>query len=253
LPADFFQKVALQTKLQRAQFLARLYSQKVLTKKLEVTDEEVAKYIEEHPEIGSKEDKRAKAEEILNRVKAGEDFAKLAQEFSEDPGSKDKGGLYEGITEGAFVPEFEKAVFSSQKGQIYPELVESNFGYHIIKVEDFGEDKGPDGQAKRTFNARHILISTMYKDPENPMGQEMPVKDFVKSKLEREKEEQILKEIKENNPVEVAQDFEVVVPEMPEQPELPPGMMMPPPPDAEPGAQVDAPEKPAQKPAPQKK
>ncbi len=258
LPADFFQKVALQTKLQRAQFLARLYSQKVLTKKLEVTDEDVAKYIEAHPEIGSKEEKRVKAEEILNRVKAGEDFAKLAAEFSEDPGSKDKGGLYEGITEGAFVPEFETVAFALEKGQIHPELVESNFGYHIIKLEGKGEDKGPDGQVKRTFDARHILISTMYKDPENPMGRELPVKEYVRTKLETEKQEQILKEIKENNPVEVAQDFEVVVPEMPEQPELPPGMMMPPPPVAEPGAQVDAPQKdapkkPAQKPSPPKK
>lgn len=255
LPADFFKKVELQTKLQKAQFLARLYSQKTLTKKLEVTDEDVKKYIAEHPELGSKEEKKAKAEEILNRVKAGEDFTKLAKEFSDDPGSKDKGGLYEGITEGAFVPEFEAVAFALEPGQLHPELVESNFGYHIIKLEKKGEDKGPDGQAKRTFDARHILISTMFKDPENPTGREMPVKDFVKAKLEKEREEKILEEIKANNPIEVAENFEIVVPPMPEQPELPPGMMMPP---QEPGAEVDAPQKeapqkPAQKPAPPKK
>jgi parvulin-like peptidyl-prolyl isomerase len=227
LPADFFKKAELQTKLQRAQFLARLYTQKGLQKKLEVTDKDIEEYIKAHPELGSKEEQRAKAEEILNRVKAGEDFAKLAQEFSEDPGSKDKGGLYEGITEGAFVPEFEAAVFSSQEGQIYPELVESNFGYHIIKVEDIGETKTPDGQTKRSFDARHILISTMFKDPENPMAREMPLKDYIRSKLEKEKEEQVLADIKKNNPVEVAEDFEVKVPEMPAQPELPPGMMSP--------------------------
>lgn len=244
LPADFFKKVELQTKLQKAQFLARLYSQKNLTKKLEVTDEEINKYIAEHPELGSKEEKKAKAEEILNRVKGGEDFAKLAQEFSEDPGSKDKGGLYEGITEGAFVPEFEKVAFALEPGQLHPELVESNFGYHIIKLEKKGETKGPDGQPKRTFDARHILISTMFKDPENPMGRDMPVKDYVKAKLEKEKEEKILEEIKANNPVEVAENFEVVVPPMPEQPQLPPGMMMPP---EEPGAEVDAPQKEAPK------
>lgn len=244
LPADFFQKVELQSKLQKAQFLARLYSQKVLAKKLEVTDEEVQKYIEEHPELGSKEEKRTKAEEILNRAKAGEDFAKLASEYSEDPGSKDKGGLYEDITEGAFVPEFEKAVFSLEKGQIYPELVESSFGYHIIKAEDFGENAGTDGQKKRTFDARHILISTMFKDPENPMGRDMPVKDYVEQKLQKEKQEKVLEEIKKNNPVEVAENFEVTVPPMPEQPEFPgmmPGM------EDEPGAEVDAPKKDAPK------
>ena len=255
LPADFFQKAELQNKLQRAQFLARIYSQRVLGKKLEVTDEDVKKYIAEHPELGSKEEKRAKAQEILNRVKAGEDFAKLAAEFSEDPGSKDKGGLYEGISEGAFVPEFEKAVFSLQPGQIYPELVESNFGFHIIKSEKFGENAAADGQKKRTFDARHILISTMFKDPENPMGRDMPVEDYVKQKLQKEKEEKILEEIKKNNPVEVAEDFEVTVPPMPEQPEFPgmmPGM------EEEPGAEVDTPKRDAPKgkdtkPAPPKK
>lgn len=243
LPADFFQKVELQNKLQKAQFLARLYSQKNLAKKLEVTDEEVEKYIADHPELGSKEEKRAQAEELLNRIKAGEDFAKLASEYSDDPGSKDKGGLYEGITEGAFVPEFEKAVFSLQPGQVFPELVESNFGYHIIKSEKFGENAGPDGQTKRTFDARHILISTMFKDPANPMGRDMPVKDYVKQKLQKEKEEKILEEIKKNNPVEVAENFEVTVPPMPEQPEFP-GMM---PMDEGPGAEVDAPKKEAPK------
>ena len=72
------------------------------------------------------------------------------------------------------------------------------------------------------------------------MGRDMPVEDYVKQKLQKEKEEKILEEIKQNNPVEVAEDFEVAVPPMPEQPELPPGMMMPP---EEPGAEVDAPQK----------
>lgn len=234
LPENFYEKVELQTKLQKAQYLARLYSEKVLSKKLEVTDAEVKKYIEEHPELGSKEEKKAKAEEILNRVKAGEDFAKLAGEFSDDPGSKDKGGLYENISEGAFVPEFEKAAFSLEPGQIFPELVESNFGYHIIKLEKTGETDGPDGEKKRTFDARHILVSTMFKDPENPMAREMPLKDYVKAKLEKEKQEKILEDILKNNPVAVAEDFDVPEVEMPEQQmQLPPEMMQPEEPDAE--------------------
>ena len=193
----------------------------------------------------------------MQKVKNGEDFAALAKEFSDDPGSKEKGGLYEGIAEGAFVPEFEKAVFSMQPGTIYTELVESNFGFHIIKLEKLGETKGADGQVKRSFDARHILISTMFKDPENPMARELPVKDYVKTKLEKEKEEKILADIKANNPVTVAEDFEVTVPEMPEMPEMPPGMMPPPqqqPQQLPPDAQTDAPKKEAPKqPAPQPK
>lgn len=209
LGAEFWQKVDLQTKLQQAQFLARTYAQKNLEERTKVTDEDVQKYLAEHPEMNNTAEKKAKAEEILERVKGGEDFGKLAKEFSDDPGSKDKGGLYEGIAEGSFVPEFENVAFSLEPGQIAPNLVESKFGYHIIKLEKKGETKGADGQAKRTFDARHILIQTGMKDPENPMSQPMPVNEFVKQKLSKEKEEQVLAEIKANNPVEVAQDFNV--------------------------------------------
>ncbi len=240
LPENFFEKVELQTKLQKAQFLARRYATKNLAEKTKVTDEDVQKYLSEHPELGSKEEKKAQAEQLLQRAKGGEDFAALAKEFSDDPGSKEKGGLYENIVEGSFVPEFEKAVFTLKPGEVYAELVPTKFGYHIIKLEKLDETKGNDGQVKRTFDARHILVSTMFKDPENPMAREMPVEDYVKQKLQAEKEKQVLEEIKANNPVEVAVDFEVPTPEMPEQQQLPPGMMPQQMPDElPPGAQVE--------------
>ena len=75
------------------------------------------------------------ASELLARLKAGEDFAKLATEYSEDLGSKASGGLYENVAIGEFVPEFEEAALATNVGSIYPELVESSYGYHIIKLE----------------------------------------------------------------------------------------------------------------------
>ena len=233
----FWKKVELQTRLQQAQLLARLYMQNSLQKKLAVTDEEVNQYIAAHPEIDNSGQQRAKAEEILQKVKNGGDFAQLAKEFSEDPGSKDKGGLYEGVAQGAFVPEFENAALALEPGQVAPGLVESKFGYHIIKLEKKGETKDPDGQVKRTFDARHILIATGVKDPENPTAPAMPVKDYVKQKLQEEKQETVYAEIKASNPVEVATDFKVpeVSPEQMNQmmqqqmPSAPP----PPPPPAE--------------------
>ncbi|HSK70979.1 MAG TPA: peptidylprolyl isomerase [Pyrinomonadaceae bacterium] len=238
---EFWRKVDLQTKLQKAQFLARMYSQKGLAEKVKVTDEEIKKYIEAHPELAGKEEKRGKAQEILNRVKAGEDFAKLAQEFSEDPGSKSKGGLYEGITQGAFDPTFESAALALEPGQFTQELVETRFGFHIIKLENKRTAENANGNPNTSMDVRHILISTMFRDPENPMAQEVPVNEYVRSKLEKEKEEKLLEEIKKNNPVAVAENFDVVVPEMPQQQQLPPGMMMPQ------DMPTDAPQKPAPK------
>jgi len=81
-----------------------------------------------------KEAKRKLAEELLKRARAGEDFAKLAKEYSEDPGSKDKGGEYK-FPRGQMVPEFESAAFSLGTNQI-SDVVTTQFGYHIIKLSE---------------------------------------------------------------------------------------------------------------------
>jgi parvulin-like peptidyl-prolyl isomerase len=212
LPKEFVDKVNLQVKLQQAQFLARLYSDK-MAEKAKVTDEEVAKYIAEHPEMDPAA-KRTQAEDILNRARGGEDFGALAKEFSQDPGSKDKGGLYENVRMGQMVKPFEDAAMSVQPGEIVPNLVETDFGYHIIKLEAKNEAKGGENAANpadsgATYNVRHILVSTGVKDPENPMGREVPVKQFARAKLEEEKQKKVIEEIVASNQVEVPADFDV--------------------------------------------
>jgi parvulin-like peptidyl-prolyl isomerase len=212
LSKEFVDRVNLQVKLQQAQYLARLFSEK-LVDKVKVTDEEVAEYIAQHPELSGAE-KRAKAEEVLNRAKAGEDFAKLANEFSEDPGNKGakdepQGGLYKDVTKGRMVKPFEEAALSLEPGQVYPTLVETDFGYHIIKLERKGEGKDSAGQPTESYDARHILFSTNYKDPADPEGREMPVKAYVRNKLETEKEKKVLDDIIASNNVTVPEDFTV--------------------------------------------
>jgi peptidyl-prolyl cis-trans isomerase C len=78
--------------------------------------------------------KRKKAEELLKRAKTGEDFAKLAKDNSEDPGSKDKGGEYQ-FARGQMVPEFEAAAFSLKTNEI-SDIVTTQYGYHIIKLNE---------------------------------------------------------------------------------------------------------------------
>ncbi len=81
-----------------------------------------------------KEAKHKQIEDILKRARAGEDFAKLAKEFSEDPGSKDNGGEYK-FPRGQMVPEFEAAAFSLNTNQI-SDIVTTQYGYHIIKLSE---------------------------------------------------------------------------------------------------------------------
>ncbi|HNP88586.1 MAG: peptidylprolyl isomerase [Chloroflexi bacterium SZAS-1] len=75
-----------------------------------------------------------KANKALDRLKNGEDFAALAKELSDDPGSKDKGGEYDWTREGTFVPEYEQAVKQLKPGEYTTTAVKSQFGYHIIKL-----------------------------------------------------------------------------------------------------------------------
>jgi peptidyl-prolyl cis-trans isomerase D len=77
---------------------------------------------------------KSKAEGVLKLLASGQDFAKLAQLNSEDPGSKDKGGELGWIQKGQTVPEFEKSAFSLQPGQTSG-LVKTEYGYHVIQVE----------------------------------------------------------------------------------------------------------------------
>ncbi|MBA4372468.1 MAG: hypothetical protein C0402_06355 [Thermodesulfovibrio sp.] len=78
---------------------------------------------------------KAKAESLLARVRAGEDFGKLAAAVSDDTGSKSKGGDLGFFPKGKMVPQFDAKAFSMKPGEI-SDIVESKFGYHIILVEE---------------------------------------------------------------------------------------------------------------------
>ena len=76
-----------------------------------------------------------KAEDVLKQAKHGANFEDLAKKYSEDDGTKEKGGVLGWIVDGQTVPEFQKAAFSLPKGSI-SDLVKTEYGFHIIKVLD---------------------------------------------------------------------------------------------------------------------
>jgi peptidyl-prolyl cis-trans isomerase C len=154
----------------------------------------------------SKEEAQKKAESILDRVHKGEDFAKLAQENSDDPGSKTSGGDLGYFGRGKMVPVFEQTAFALKPGEVSG-VVESQFGYHIIKVEDH-----------RT-----------------PASSDPKVQQEIIGKLKQDKVKEKVDSIVNNSKVQIAEDFNV-----PEAPALPPGHGAPGPATAPPGhPQVD--------------
>lgn len=90
----------------------------------------------------------ARAEELLGRIRAGEDFAMLAMEHSQDPGSGARGGDLGYFGRGLMVPEFEEVAFSLGVGQV-SEPVRSQFGYHIIEVMDHIVAEGEEFEAAK--------------------------------------------------------------------------------------------------------
>lgn len=140
--------------------------------KIEITDEMVESYYKQNKDEFKEEEKRKiqyvffgtiattkdsaatqeLANSLLERAKEGEDFAELAQIYSEDPGSKEKGGDLGFFSKGAMMKPFEDAAFAGKVGEIIGP-VQTPYGLHIIKVEERRTQNG-----KNEVKARHILL-----------------------------------------------------------------------------------------------
>ncbi len=92
--------------------------------------------------VGDKNKARERAEGLLKKIRGGEDFTKLASEFSDDPGSKARGGDLGFFGKGKMVKPFDEVAFKLKPGEV-SEVIETPFGYHLIKVEEKREEKVP--------------------------------------------------------------------------------------------------------------
>ncbi|HEY6045565.1 MAG TPA: peptidylprolyl isomerase [Pyrinomonadaceae bacterium] len=209
LAAGIDQRHDVQTQilLEQARQVATAYNEEILTPKSKATDVEVDAYLAQHPELGSKaSDARALAESLVKRARAGEDFASLARQYSQDPGSKKGGGDLGWFGKGQMVPEFEQAAFALKPGEV-SDVVETKFGYHIIKLED-RRTVEKDGKSVEEIHARHILItfsntaSTDAAPPKSP-------RDQAREAVESDKQKKLVDEIVARSHVTVAENFTV--------------------------------------------
>lgn len=91
---------------------------------------------------------KEQTQKLRDRVVKGEKMEDIARQYSEDPGSSMKGGLYENISKGVMVPEFENVAFSLKQGQV-SQVFETIYGYHFVQLVKRHGD---------LVDIRHILI-----------------------------------------------------------------------------------------------
>lgn len=146
-------------------------------------------------ENGELEAAKIKAIEILNRALEGDDFAELAKNYSEGP-SAPNGGSLGWFGKGELVKPFEDAAFNGEKGEVYPEIVETQFGYHIIKVDDKKDETyAPFDEVAEQL--REETLNQMRYDSYNKVVEELKTKYEVELIGEEEETEMMDKNAEE--------------------------------------------------------
>jgi peptidyl-prolyl cis-trans isomerase C len=136
-------------------------------------------------------DSEEKAKELRAKIVGGADFGEVAKENSTDPGSKEQGGLLGYFTKGQMVPEFDAAVFKMLKGQV-SEPIKTNFGWHIIKLEDRRRKEPPSFDDVKTT----IMNSLAVRKAQEKAAElrEKASVDYVDAGIKKQVEEQNAKQ-----------------------------------------------------------
>ncbi len=211
---DKERRTQLQVMFQEARMLVEKYAEDQLVPRAKATDAEINDYLTKHPKM-TPEQARAKADDVLKKIRAGGDFAALAKENSDDS-SKEQGGELGWFGHGQMVKPFEDAAFTLKPGET-SDVVETDYGFHIIQVEEKRDGPaGADGKPVEQVRARHILIAVDKPKPAAPFPADKPEADQDKMKaratVEQEKQKKIVEEIVARSHVTVAENYEVTPP-----------------------------------------
>jgi parvulin-like peptidyl-prolyl isomerase len=203
--------IGLRLRVAEAGVLAFNYVNRNWLQRVLPTDEEVTAFLASHPEYDPAK-KLEKAASLLVRAKAGEDFARLAGEFSEDRASKDKGGLYENVPSGYLWAEVEAAALKLSKGQVADQLVETQHGYHIVQLVN----KSDVDEIK--LSVRHILIRRTFEEPGTPLNSTTPpaflsAREAATIVVRNEKRRRFIDEIARAENISLPEDFSFEVTE----------------------------------------
>lgn len=152
---------------------------------------------------------KAKAEEVLAKAKAGEDFATLAKEYSDDPGSKDTGGEYT-FGRGKMVKPFEDTAFALEPGQV-SDLVETQFGYHIIKLSEKTEGgTQPFDEAKEKI-VSYLIQKEMregatieYSEAEEALREKVQQQQMMQQQMMQQMQQQMQQQQQQQGATEAA-------------------------------------------------
>lgn len=149
----------------RISLIVKKYLEQLLAVEISVTEEEIQEVYQNSTASvrhillkteGKSESEKAKIRKkmagLLERARNGEDFATLARQYSEG-GSKDNGGLLENFARGKMVTPFEEAAFSVPVGEI-SDIIETVFGYHILKVIDRKAETQPLEEVRAELEAK---------------------------------------------------------------------------------------------------
>jgi foldase protein PrsA len=157
----------------RQQIEAKLTMDRLAIKGITVTDEEIAQYFQDNEQaLGEPEQVHARhilvateeeAKKVVEDLQAGGDFALLAAARSKDPGSQGNGGDLGYFRRGELVPEFEQVAFALKPGETSAP-VQTQFGWHVIKVEDHKASVPAALEAKKD-EIRAILVQQKTKEP----------------------------------------------------------------------------------------